>query len=183
MDPNYNNSDTDADMNSLQPKTGIRPERPGISGLGGWLILIQISLWLALVFLISDVSQVNVIMDPARWEVGRGVDPQIYTEMIRPLLWFGFISSAILLMIVIVNLILLYKRKRQFPRMMMVMYLMNVIISIVTWILIARNEIPREQHVLDATPAFQLIVRSILTCCIFIPYFLRSVRVKNTFVK
>lgn len=183
MERKYSNSDTDTDMNSLQPKTGIRPERPGISGLGGWLILIQISLWLALVFLISDVSQVNVIMDPARWEVGRGVDPQIYTEMIRPLLWFGFISSIILLIIVIVNLILLYKRKRQFPRMMMVMYVMNVIISIVTWILIARNEIPREQHVLDATPAFHLIVRSILVCCIFIPYFLRSVRVKNTFVK
>lgn len=43
-------------------------ELSGISGLGGWLILIQISLWLALVFLISDVSQVNVIMDPARWK-------------------------------------------------------------------------------------------------------------------
>ncbi|WP_340401002.1 DUF2569 family protein [Paenibacillus sp. FSL H8-0079] len=181
MDYKYRKSERD--ISSLQPKTGIRPERPGISGLGGWLILIQISLWLALVFLISDVSQVNVIMDPARWEVGRGVDPQIYAEMIRPLLWFGFISSSILLMIVIVNLVLLYKRKRQFPRMMMVMYMMNVIISIATWILIARNEIPREQHVLDATPAFHLIVRSILVCCIFIPYFLKSIRVKNTFVK
>ncbi|NMI03232.1 DUF2569 domain-containing protein [Paenibacillus sp. SZ31] len=181
MDYKYRKSEQD--ISSLQPKTGIRPERPGISGLGGWLILIQISLWLALVFLISDVSQVNVIMDPARWEEGRGVDPQIYAEMIRPLLWFGFISSSILLMIVIVNLVLLYKRKRQFPRMMMVMYMMNVIISIATWILIARNEIPREQHVLDATPAFHLIVRSVLVCCIFIPYFLKSIRVKNTFVK
>ncbi|WP_458125808.1 DUF2569 family protein [Paenibacillus sp. Z3-2] len=157
-------------------------ELPGISGLGGWLILIQISLWFSLVFLISDVSRVNVIMDPARWEGGRGVDKQIYTEVIRPLLWFGFISSIILLVIVIVNLVLLYTRKSQFPRMMMVMYIMNVIIGIVTWILIARSEIPREQHVLDATPAFYLIVRSILTCCIFIPYFLRSVRVKNTFI-
>ncbi|PQP82734.1 hypothetical protein C0Q44_15155 [Paenibacillus sp. PCH8] len=181
MDYKYRKSELD--MNSLSPKTGIRPEFPGISGLGGWLILIQISLWLSLVFLISDVSQVNVFMDPARWVEGRGVDQQMYTEVIRPLLWFGFISSIILLMIVIVSLVLLYKKKKQFPRMMMVMYVLNVVIGIVTWILIARGEIPREQHVLDPTPAFHLIIRSLLTCCIFIPYFLKSVRVKNTFIK
>ncbi|WP_420873312.1 DUF2569 family protein [Paenibacillus silvae] len=28
-----------------------------------------------------------------------------------------------------------------------------------------------------------MIVRSLLACCIFIPYFLRSVRVKNTFIQ
>ncbi|WFA82730.1 DUF2569 domain-containing protein [Paenibacillus amylolyticus] len=180
---NYKYRDSELDTSSLQPKSDIRPERPGISGLGGWLILIQIGLWFTLVLLIADMSQVNVIMDPVRWEGVRGVDPELYTEGIRPLLWFGVISSVILLMLVIVNLVLLYKKKRQFPRMMIILYIANVLIGIVTWILIARIEIPREQHVLDPTSAFNLTIRSILTCCIFIPYFLKSVRVKNTFVK
>ncbi|PZT57778.1 hypothetical protein DN757_00075 [Paenibacillus silvae] len=35
----------------------------------------------------------------------------------------------------------------------------------------------------DFKPAFHVIVRSLLACCIFIPYFLRSVRVKNTFIQ
>ncbi|MEK4277246.1 DUF2569 domain-containing protein [Paenibacillus sp. FSL R7-0026] len=183
MNYKYRNSDTDTDMNSLQSKTGIRPERPGISGLGGWLILIQIGLWVSLVLLIADMSQVNVIMDPARWEGVRGVDPELYTKGIRPLLWFGVISSVILLIIVIVNLLLLYKKKKQFPRMMIILYIANVFIGVMTWIMIARIEIPREQHVLDPTSAFNLTIRSLLTCCIFIPYFLKSVRVKNTFVK
>ncbi|APO44542.1 hypothetical protein BS614_11390 [Paenibacillus xylanexedens] len=180
---NYKYRNSELDTSSLQPKSGIRPERPGISGLGGWLILIQIGLWVSLALLIADMSQVNVIMDPVRWEGVRGVDPELYTEGIRPLLWFGVISSVILLMIVILNLVLLYKKKKQFPRMMIVLCIVNVFIGIMTWIMIARIEIPREQHVLDPTSAFNLTIRSILTCCIFIPYFLRSVRVKNTFVK
>ncbi|WP_145320299.1 DUF2569 domain-containing protein [Paenibacillus xylanexedens] len=158
-------------------------ELPGISGLGGWLILIQMGLFISLVLLIADLSQVAEIMDPARWEGVRGVDPELYAEGIRPLLWFGVISSVMLLMLVIVNLVLLYKKKRQFPRMMIMLYIANVLIGIVTWILIARIEVPREQHVLDPTSAFNLTIRSLLTCCIFIPYFLKSVRVKNTFVK
>ncbi|MGO4533063.1 DUF2569 domain-containing protein [Paenibacillus sp. 2TAF8] len=181
MDSRYGKQDDELEMYSS--RSGTRPELPGISGLGGWLILIQISLWASLVFLFSDISQVTVIMDPARWEGSRGVDPQLYAEVIRPLLWFGFISSVILFVIVVVNLVLLYRRKRLFPRLMIVQYIVNVIIGVVTWILIAQNEVGREEHVLDATPAFHLIVRSLLTCCIFIPYFLKSVRVKNTFIK
>ncbi|WP_458462386.1 DUF2569 domain-containing protein [Paenibacillus sp.] len=170
MDNRHSNSDAELEL-------------PGISGLGGWLILIQIGLWVSLLLLIADLSQVNVIMDPARWERISGVDPEMYAEGIRPLLWFGVISSVILLMIVIVNLVWLYKRKRPFPRMMIILCIANVLIGIVTWILIARIEISREQHVLDPTSAFNLTIRSLLTCCIFIPYFLKSVRVKNTFVK
>ncbi|WP_434752370.1 DUF2569 domain-containing protein [Paenibacillus amylolyticus] len=181
MDSRYGKQDEEKDMHSY--RSGTRPELPGISGLGGWLILIQISLWASLVFLLSDISSVTVIMDPARWEGSRGVDPQLYAEVIRPLLWFGFISSVILFVMVVVNLVLLYRRKRLFPRLMIVQYIVNVIIGVMTWILIAQNEVGREEHVLDATPAFNLIVRSLLTCCIFIPYFLKSVRVKNTFIK
>ncbi|WP_339836656.1 DUF2569 family protein [Paenibacillus sp. FSL R7-0272] len=181
MNRSYGKQDEDVDM--VSSKSGTRPELPGISGLGGWLILIQISLWASLVFLLSDISQVAVIMDPARWEGGRGIDPQLYTEVIRPLLWFGFISSVILSVIVVVNLVLLYRRKRIFPRLMIIQYIVNLVIGIATWILIAQNEVGREEHVLDATPAFNLIIRSLLTCCIFIPYFLKSVRVKNTFIK
>ena len=92
MNSSYGKQDEELDM--FSPKSGIRPELPGISGLGGWLILIQISLWASLVFLLSDISQVAVIMDPARWEGSRGIDPQLYAEVIRPLLWFGFISSV-----------------------------------------------------------------------------------------
>jgi len=181
MNRAYGKQDEDVDM--VSSKSGTRPELPGISGLGGWLILIQISLWASLVFLLSDISQVTVIMDPARWEGSRGIAPQLYTEVIRPLLWFGFISSVILFVIVIVNLVLLYRRKRLFPRLMIIQYIVNLVIGIATWILIAQNEVGREEHILDATPAFNLIIRSLLTCCIFIPYFLKSVRVKNTFIK
>ncbi|WP_366289974.1 DUF2569 domain-containing protein [Paenibacillus sp. AN1007] len=173
--------DREAELSSAQ--RGGRPELPGISGLGGWLILIQISLWASLIFLLSDITSVTVIMDPARWETIRGVDPQLYTEVIRPLLWFGFISSILLLAIVIVNLVLLYRRKRLFTRFMIMQYIVNVIIGVMTWVLIAQSEVGRDEHVLDATPAFNLIVRSLLTCCIFIPYLLKSVRVKNTFIK
>ena len=76
------------------------------------------------------------------------------------------------------NLVLLYRRKRLFPRLMIMQYIVNLVIGIATWILIAQSEVGREEHVLDATPAFNLIIRSLLTCCIFIPYFLKSVRVK-----
>ncbi|PYE45555.1 DUF2569 domain-containing protein [Paenibacillus barcinonensis] len=180
---NRPNAGSEEEQEVYSTTTGARTKRQDISGLGGWLIFIQISLWASLVFLLSDLSNVTVIMDPARWEGSRGIDLQVYTEVIRPILWFGFISSIILSVLVIINLVLLYRRKRWFPRMMIIQYIVNAIISVVTWILIAQQEMGREVHVLDAQPAFQVIVRSLLACCIFIPYFLRSVRVKNTFIQ
>ena len=40
-------------------------------------------------------------------------DPELYTEGIRPLLWFGVISSVMLLLLVIVNLVLLHKKEKK----------------------------------------------------------------------
>ncbi|NUU78751.1 DUF2569 domain-containing protein [Paenibacillus xylanilyticus] len=174
---------TQVDTSSLFSEPGARVELPGISGLGGWLILIQIGLFASLLLLIVDLSQVAVIMDPAKWGLISDTEKDLYYQVMNPLLWFGIISNVILLIIVIVNLVLLYMKKRQFPRMMITLYIANVLAGIGTWIMIGQAEIPGALNGFDTTPARNLTIRSILTCCIFIPYFLKSVRVKNTFVK
>ncbi|MEK4434512.1 DUF2569 domain-containing protein [Paenibacillus sp. FSL K6-2862] len=173
----------DVDTRSLFSEPGTRVELPGISGLGGWLILIQISLIASLLLLVVDLSQVSVIMNPADRGMFSEADLDLYYRVMNPLLWYGAISNVILLIIVIVNLALLYMKKRQFPRMMIVLYLANVLAAIGTWIMIGQTEIPGALNAFDTTPARNLTIRSILTCCIFIPYFLKSVRVKNTFIK
>lgn len=174
---------TEVDTRQLFAEPETRVELPGISGLGGWLILIQISLIASLLLLVVDLSQVSVIMSPADQGMFSEADLDLYHRVMNPLLWYGVISNVFLLIIVIVNLVLLYMKKRQFPRMMIMLYLANVLAAIGTWIMIGQTEIPGALNAFDTAPARNLTIRSILTCCIFIPYFLKSVRVKNTFVK
>jgi len=124
-------------------------EYPYYQGLGGWLVLPQIGLYLSI---LSNL--VSLLRDPVNFFSGG---------------W-----SVLMIAFIVVILVQLYKKKTILPTLIIILYSLGAIIQLVS-IFLAR------MGGFEFNVAYELM-RIAVPCLIWIPYFVRSKRVKATFV-
>ncbi|WP_423805225.1 DUF2569 domain-containing protein [Paenibacillus illinoisensis] len=71
------------------------------------------------------------------------------------------------------------EKKSVLPRLMVIYYSVSLAVGIIDYLLLLQIPLAKE---LEDGSAIRDIVRSVLTCAIWIPYFMKSERVHNTFV-
>lgn len=157
------------------------PNYLGLSGLGGWLIPVQIGLYLTIV-----VTGVNLILysipslSSETWTLFTSKESEYYHSLLGPLIVYEFTCQVVSIIFIIYILVNFYSKKRIVPTLMIIFYAGSLVLGWVDYILI--QNIPLIKEMDDGSSARDLF-RSILTCLIWIPYFLKSRRVKNTFVR
>ncbi|MCQ6560448.1 DUF2569 family protein [Paenibacillus mendelii] len=152
-----------------------------INGLGGWLILVQFSLWFALVGSVLYLTAgILPLFAGETWERLTSPDSPAYDAMWTIIIPFEAIGNAVLIIILTVVLILLYKKKRWFVPAAILYFTVVLMLTSVGFMLAQSIPLIAEEGV---GKSVSKIIRNLFTCLIWIPYFLRSVRVKNTFVK
>jgi len=140
-------------------------------GIGGWLILVVIGLIITPIRLLISIFSDIVPALHSPWAASSvGITFLIYFELVINLL---FAVVAILL------LILMFNRYRFFPILMVIFYLSNFVFVLLDFILAYQIPLIRENK-LDEGSARELM-RSLIAVIIWVPYFLTSKRVKNTF--
>lgn len=149
--------------------------------LGGWLILVSIGLIftpLVLLYgLISEESYYDAYTWSGLWNIeGPGGKPFVF------LITFELIVNYIRLVFSVLVIILFFQRRTIVPRLMVIMYaatLIFLILDTAASLILA----PDLYTVDDNIESFKDIGGAFLRCVIWIPYFLISTRVKETFVK
>lgn len=121
-----------------------------IKGLGGWLILPIIGLFISIPVLLYDLLSTNALYEF-----------DFYIGLLSLL-------DIILLAWVIIALFSIFNKKRYAPQIMISFYIANIVIQLVIAFLI-------DDYSGVAVP--------IIGGAIWIPYFIYSERVKNTFIK
>ncbi|MCR2807861.1 DUF2569 domain-containing protein [Paenibacillus soyae] len=155
----------------------------GVSGFGGWLILVQIGLYITLIGgFISIFTTFIPSFQPEVWEVFATPGSEWYHPLWGPLLIFETAYGLLTLLAVIILFTCFYMRKSFVPRFFIILYAGNLLLTVVDSVLM--QIIDRETGVLGGdTGIYTDIVRSAITCAIWIPYFLKSERVANTFIR
>jgi hypothetical protein len=145
-------------------------------GLGGWLSVWLILTCLGLIRFIHDIdlhmlSNAETLTNP---------DSEYYHPLWKPLLIFEYFLQFFN-PISFVFLILLFARKsRFFPKTVVVIYAANFVLVLMD----AFSAILLTKSVnLALQFPWKEIFRSLFGVCIWIPYFLKSERVRSTFVK
>jgi transglutaminase-like putative cysteine protease len=145
------------------------------SGIGGWLALVAVALVLRPVFLI-----VNLVLHGANyfsqrvWLSVTVPGQQNYSPAFGPMLAFEVVANILMIVLSLLALTLFIQKRRRFPTVMITLLALAAgFAAIDTWV--ARS-IPSSSHSLKAA------AQSLGAACIWIPYFLVSRRVKNTFV-
>ncbi|WP_055108570.1 DUF2569 domain-containing protein [Paenibacillus ihumii] len=153
----------------------------GVSGLGGWLVLTQIGLFLTLVLGFLQLPEYFLsIFGTETWELFTSKDSVYYHPLWAPMLIFEAIFNSLLMGFTIFILIMFYQKKAILPKLMIILYSANLLFWIAD--IIMMYQIPLAREVEDGS-SIRDVVKSAITCAIWIPYFLKSERVKNTFVK
>jgi hypothetical protein len=139
-----------------------------LNGIGGWLILVALGLavspFLILRVVFADFRILNSIQFQTALDLHPGLASLVLFEAITDTL---FIVAAIGLNI------LLYRKKKAFPTCMVIYFAAQIV-----WVL--------TDHLLamrfNSHSAWTGFTRAVIAALIWIPYFLRSERVRDTFV-
>ncbi|PWW02542.1 uncharacterized protein DUF2569 [Paenibacillus cellulosilyticus] len=154
-----------------------------ISGLGGWLILIQIGL---IYSLLSDIIQVmgNGIFNATTWDKLTNTAYDSYNSMWKPVLITQLAFYSVFTLFVLFTLISFYRKKSYLPKLMITYYAVSFLFSVVNFILVMQidnlktaTDVPITQ-----TSLVTGLVISAIISALWIGYFTRSKRVRNTFV-
>ncbi len=151
------------------------------SGLGGWLILPAIGLFVLPIRLaISLNSDFLPIFQEGYWDVLTTPGSEAYHHLWAPLITFEIAGNAFFIIFDIILIFLFFAKSYRFPTLMII-YLASNFLFVVSDFFFA-DFIPAVAAQGDAESIKELF-RSIIGAMIWIPYFLVSKRVKNTFVK
>ncbi|MBM6383051.1 MAG: DUF2569 domain-containing protein [Paenibacillus sp.] len=158
-----------------------RDYRPlGVSGLGGWLILIQIGLLLTIVLLaVQLIQQIVPIFTTETWELLTSKQSDYYHPLWGPVLIFELVYNVLFLLLSLYTVFAFYSKKAILPRLMIIFYSVSLVVGIMDYLLLLQIPMARD---LEDGSSMREIAKSVLTCAIWIPYFIKSVRVRNTFV-
>jgi hypothetical protein len=165
--------------------------RPGESaGLGGWLVLPIIGLFIACIGSIASIF-LEVLPYWANWTALTSVGSGGYHPLMGP--YIGFRTFVVAAMIVgpLFLLILIFMKKRILPQVIIYFYvfaLFATLIDFVALVAFLQDVLIRRGFAVEAAAWVQqgmvtAIVQGVVICGIWIPYFLYSKRVRNTFVR
>lgn len=150
-------------------------------GLGGWLILPAIGLFvLPIQLAVSLNNDFLPIFQEGYWEIVTTPGSEAYHHLWAPLIIFEIAGNTFFLIFSIALIFLFFTRSYRFPTLFMLFIASNLLFVASDFVF--ADLIPALAAEGDAESIKEL-TRSITGAIIWIPYFLVSKRVKNTFVK
>jgi hypothetical protein len=164
-----------------KPKGSPSAVPDGPRGIGGWLILPLLGLILTPIRVgFSSVRDLAPALKPGTWAALTTPGAAAYHPLWAPVLVFECVVNGLLIVCSLVLLWLFLRKSHRVPLLMVAWLVAIVAVQVVDLLLV--GQIPAAAAAPDAQ-GIRDLVRLVLSALIWIPYFLRSKRVKNTFVE
>lgn len=153
----------------------------GPRGIGGWLILPLLGLILT-PFRIGFQTANDVLpaLQPATWNALTTPGSKAYHPLWAPAIVFELAANSLLILFSLVLLWLFFRKSRRTPMLMIVWLLAIIAAQAIDLVFV--NQIPAVAALPD-TEGIRNLARSAGGAAIWVPYFLVSRRVKNTFIE
>ena len=143
-------------------------------GIGGWLVLVLIGLIITPIrLLISMITEFTPLLEQIK-------NNPILADL-KQLVMAEIVVNMIFLIYAFVLIILMLKKSKLFPRMIIIFYISNLVFVLADAIIISNH--PVLGPITNITDSFMEIFKSVAANAIWVPYFIISRRVKNTFVE
>ncbi len=156
-------------------------ETAGPKGLGGWLILVGLGLGIAILRLLFILVTIFLpLFLQGQWSLLTTQGSEHYHALWGPLIIFEIVGNLALITLAGYLLYLFFTKSHRFPRFFIGYVLLQLLVVIGDFFL--ANLIPAVASE-NNTESWTEMFRSIIYALIWIPYMLRSKRVKNTFVE
>ncbi|MFC4992735.1 DUF2569 domain-containing protein [Rubritalea tangerina] len=161
------------------PVSSLVTERKEPYGLKGWIVLPIIGLTVSLIGLFFGLLTTYFpIFTDGTWEYLTDPSSEVYHSMWGPVLIYEAVGNVLFLLYTAALLVMVFRKHYLFPKCMIIFYVANIIFLVTDMILV--GFIPMMDEAGNAE-SLRDIVSAVVGAVIWIPYFLKSERVKNTF--
>ncbi|MFC4689543.1 DUF3857 domain-containing protein [Dokdonia genika] len=149
--------------------------------IGGWLILIAIGLVFTPIVILVQILSEDGYFDAYTWSALWNSEGLTGKPMII-LIAIEMIINVALIVYSFVVIILFFKRRTIVPRLMIILYAGTLAFLILDSV--AANALASDMFTPEENQeSLKEIIKAIFRCAVWIPYFIMSERVKETFVK
>lgn len=158
-----------------------KPESDEDTNIGGWLVLPGIGLILSPILLLVQLGTQGYF-EKGVWSLFQNAGYE-NANALSLLIGFELTINLALLVYAVLLIILYFKKRTSLPKLIIILYASSLIFPILD--LILYNAL-FPQELMDASDdqeSYTQISRGLISAAIWIPYFLVSKRVKNTFTK
>lgn len=150
--------------------------------LGGWLVLIGFGLVISPFKIAYDLYTAPVYFNNVIWSRLFDLNNTSVNMLTGLLMLFELVYNYANLILVILLTVLYFRRRSVFPRMCVFYYLLTLTVLVLdTWLSNLLTAI--ESDTVEKVSEMNDIARSIIGTIIWVPYLLRSERVRKTFVE
>ncbi|MFL1671907.1 DUF2569 domain-containing protein [Paenibacillus thiaminolyticus] len=162
-----------------EPPRPLQPLGLSYQGLSGWLIVFQIVLWWSFIsMLISLFSEVIPFYQSDTWSLL--TTPESDNPMLPVLIICETVANLFISMLLIMVIILFYRKKKLLPKMLIVLYIWIILWTFADTYLVSVTPGGLDDY--SRIKIFSLLVLRPIFKITWIIYFIRSKRVKATFV-
>jgi len=159
----------------------VQPPTP--EGIGGWLLIPFIGLCVMPYIRVENIMKMMPSFSPENWQTLTNPASPGYHWAWAPLMVSELAVEIILLLLGIVLIIMLLRKKRVLPKLIIGYYLLDVISVVCCTFGVAVISMKQfEMSNLFSPENCQQILNGSIWAMIWIPYFIKSRRVKKTFV-
>jgi hypothetical protein len=160
----------------------MEPATNGPVGIGGWLLLPALGLIVTpLVIAFGFYKDLLPALTPAVWNAVTDPDSAAYNTWWGPLIVYEVLINLALFIFTLWLLWNFFTRSRRVPTLFVIWLAVTAGTRIVDYML--TSHIPAMADKPPDPADLRDLVRSIVGAAIWIPFFLRSKRVKNTFIE
>lgn len=164
---------TEDRSSSHNPPASPKPE---LTGIGGWLILPMLGIVLSVIILPFAIYGQNIQVIEY-WDELTNSQSDTFIPLFKELIYFELLGNAILYTLLLFLCYVFFTKKKLAIKIYIFFQLFALVLTI-SDIILAGTLLDLEVEASDIRDIF----RALIGCAIWIPYFLVSKRVKNTFV-
>jgi transglutaminase-like putative cysteine protease len=164
-----------------QPPPVTDPADAALCGLRGWLFLVGINLLVGPVRLLLVIHQNLPTFSVYSWQQLTTPGSQNYNSLWSPLLCFELLGQLTILLLAIFSLVLFFQKRRLFPKSFILLIALNAIFVVCDHAF--ATAIVKHPAPTAAAEHARNLLQVMFGCFIWIPYMLRSRRVKATFTR
>lgn len=161
-------------------KTSTSVLLDGPQGIGGWLVLVLLHIFIgSLNLFLAFKENSSVLLEPELLNKLMTIGHPSYSPYWKSVIVFQTATEIIILIYIIFTLIAFFKTKKNTIKLMIIFY---VILSVYPIIIILTGNIIPFLAEEQAAIGYVNLVSSIMASLIWISYFIKSRRVRNTFI-
>lgn len=156
--------------------------KPVYYGFGGWLYLVSIGQLYTLYIALTTIFETDLpLIRSPEWELLTDPQSDVYNAIWEPFIYIEILGCSIFIMIIALIGYLTIRLSKYYKRAQITLYLFNIVYSIIVLILMFALNSSYNGEIYDTNDFLKIIIQTTTASIIWIPYFMFSKRVKNTF--